>query len=74
MRSKFNKALKDLDWKEILSPDSNDPNISMNNLHLHVNKVLDLFAPLKKPSKKELKLKSKPWINHEILSRFSVKL
>ena len=34
----------------------------MNNLHQHINFLLDEFAPYKK-------LKSKPWINSEILSR-----
>ena len=44
----------------------NDPNISINNLH-HINYILDEFTPYKKLSKKELKLKSKPWINNLIL-------
>ena len=39
----------------------------MNNLHLHINNILDVLAPFKKLSKKELKLKTKPWINNEIL-------
>ena len=33
-----------------------------------VNYLLDEFAPYKKVSKKQYKLKSKPWINDEILS------
>ena len=45
----------------------NDPNISLNNLHCHINFILDEFAPFKKLSKKDLKLKSKPWINNLIL-------
>ena len=58
-----------MNWNEILSLDINDPNISMNNLHLHINYLLDEFAPYKKVSKKQYKLKSKPWINGEILSK-----
>ena len=45
----------------------NDPNISLNNLHRHINYILDEFAPFKRLSKKELKLKSKPWISNSIL-------
>ena len=45
----------------------NDPNISLNNLHRHINYILDEFEPFKKLSKEELKLKSKPWINNLIL-------
>ena len=46
-----------------------DPNISTSNLHQHINVLLDEFAPYKKLSKKEYKLKTKPWINTEILSK-----
>ena len=65
----FNEALTNMNWNEILSLDKNDPNISMNNLHLHINYLLDEFAPYKKVSKKQYKLKCKPWINGEILSK-----
>ena len=62
----FNEALTNMDWDQILSIEGNDPNISMNNLHQHINYLLDEFAPYKKLSKKEYKLKSKPWINRNI--------
>ena len=65
----FNEALLNMNWDEILSLNESDPNMSMNNLHQHINFLLDEFAPYKKLSKKELKLKSKPWINSEILSK-----
>ena len=64
----FNEALTNMDWDQILSIEGNDPNISMNNLHQHINYLLDEFAPYKKLSKKEYKLKSKPWINRNILT------
>ena len=62
----FNEALCNINWDEILLIHENDPNI-LNNLHCHINFNLDEFAPVKKLSKKELKLKSKPWINNLIL-------
>ena len=38
----------------------------MNNFHQHINNLLDKFARFKKLSKKELKLKQRPWINNSI--------
>ena len=64
----FNEALTNIDWDQTLSIEGNDPNISMNNLDQHINYLLDEFAPYKKLSKKEYKLKSKPWINRNILT------
>ena len=50
----FNEALTNMDWDQILSIEGNDPNISMNNLHQHINYLLDEFAPYKKLSKKRI--------------------
>ena len=49
----FNDILINMNWNEILSLDENDPNICMNNLHLHISYLLDEFAPFKKVSKKQ---------------------
>ena len=53
----FNDEMKNSNWNLILKTDLNDPNLSMNNLHDHINNLLPLT---KKLSKKEIKLKSKP--------------
>ena len=42
-------------------------NFSMENLHNHIIFILDEFAPFKKLSRGEMRLKSKPWISQEIL-------
>ena len=63
----FNETLHNMNWNDILSLDENDPNISMNNLHHHINSLLDEFAPYRKLSKREYKFKSKLWVNLEIL-------
>ena len=62
----FNDILKSTEWENIIMSDKSDPNLSMNNLHVFINFILDVLAPYKKLSKKELKLKSKPWINNKI--------
>ena len=41
-----------MNWDQILSIDENEPNTFMNNLHLHINYLLDEHAPYKKLSKK----------------------
>ena len=39
------------DWPSILSSAKNDPNILINNMHLHVSNLLDSFALFKKLTK-----------------------
>ena len=63
----FNVALSKINWDEILLINEIDPNIVINNFHQHINYLLDEFAPYKNLSKKDLKLKSKTWINILVL-------
>ena len=65
----FEEALKIGDWDSILSLHQNDPDLSMNNLYNDTTYLLDEFAPYRKLTKKEFKLKSKPWISNEILTK-----
>ena len=62
----FVETINSIPWDEILQLESNDPNVSLENLYSYVGNLLDEFAPYKKVSKKEFKLKSKPWISKEI--------
>ena len=39
--------MKNTDWDNILMIGKNDHNLSMNNLHLHIDNILDVLAPLK---------------------------
>ena len=55
-----------MNWDSILHLDISDPNTSMDNLYNNLVYMLDEYAPHKKISKKEFKLKSKPWIDSEI--------
>ena len=63
----FQETLQTIDWDNVLSLHSKDPNLSMENFYTYYNNLLDEFAPYKKLTKKEIKLKTKPWINREIL-------
>ena len=64
----FNEILSNNDWNSILNIECKDPNNSMNNLYNYINYILDELAPYKKLTKREIKLKSKPWISSSLLS------
>ena len=50
------------DWDLILNVEKNDVNHSFDNFLLNINGMLDKHAPVKKVSKYQLKLKTKPWV------------
>ena len=51
-----------IDWNEVLSTTKMDANYSFQAFDVRINEIIDKHAPLKKVSKKELKLQAKPWI------------
>ncbi len=55
-------------WNEVISPSKMDSNYSFDRFYEKIISVVDKHAPLKKVSKKELKLESKPWITPGILA------
>ena len=55
-------------WTTVVSPEKMDSNASLNNFKDAMYKILDKHMPLKKASKKELKLEAKPWITSGILN------
>ena len=65
----FEEAVKYCDWASILSLDQSDPDLSMNNQYNNNVYLLDEFAPYRKLTKKEYKLKSKLWVSNEILTK-----
>ena len=56
------------DWNSVVSPEKMDSNNSLNSFKDTIYKILDKHMPLKKASKKELKLEAKPWITPGILN------
>ena len=63
----FSRAVYDMDWVNIVKIEDRDANASMSNFYRSITYLLDEFAPFYKISKKEYKLRFKPWINPEIL-------
>ena len=51
-----------IDWKSILKLDEANPATSFDNFNKKINEIIDIHLPLKKLSKKELKIQAKPWI------------
>ena len=49
-------------WEQILYNENNDVNFSINEYLSKIGSLLDAPAPIKKPSKKELKFLTKPWM------------
>ena len=50
----FNETLFNMNWDRILLISESDPNTSMNNIHQHINYLLDELAPYKKTLKKRI--------------------
>ena len=55
-----------VEWDSILSLHEGDPTRSFENFDTQVNEIINSHAPLKKLSKKELRINAKPWITEGI--------
>ena len=71
--NEFLESMNLINWNSILQMDLDNPNISLQILHDNFVYLLDEFAPYRRISKKEFKLKAKPWINHEILNNIKIR-
>ena len=72
-RNDFVLDLLEIDWDNIINTESCDPNKSFNSFYESINKLLDKHMPLKKVTKREHKMKFKPWITNYILNKIKVK-
>ena len=63
---KFIEELSNIDWYTELETASKDINKSFTILEAKVNSIIEKHMPLKRLTKKERKLKEKPWITQEI--------
>ena len=59
---KFTTDFHQTDWHRLLATELNDPDKSFENFYNRLNGLIDLHAPLKKLSKKQIKKGGKPWI------------
>ena len=68
--NKFNEDLNKINWS---LDDSSDANQYTSNFIHIIEQILDKHAPLSKISNKQLKQKSKPWIDNDVLKAIKVK-
>ena len=75
--SKFNEVmflneLKSLHWENILPPDDNVNDI-FGSFYTTLQEIVERHAPLRKVSRKEVKIRCKPWITSGIRTSIKIK-
>ena len=63
------EVVNKMNWEQICNLEKRDPDLSFKAFFNEISYQLDEFAPYKKVTKKEYKLKFKPWISKEILHK-----
>ena len=61
-QNNFTADFQQVDWNRLLALELDDPDISFENFFNQMNTLIDIHAPLKKLSRKQIKKGCKPWI------------
>ena len=69
----FRRDFDNISWNEILALEKNDCEESFNSFLNELNSLIDIHAPIKKLSKRQLKLATKPWITKGILTSMKIR-
>ena len=72
-RNDFILDLLEIDWTRTIKVEDCDPNKSFDSFYKSFNTLLDKHLPLRKITKKEHKMKFKPWITYDILKKINKK-
>ena len=67
----FKKDLQEINWN--FATENSDVDLGFETFFRLLNKSLDRHAPIKKPTRKEGKIKSKPWITKGIKTSISIR-
>ena len=59
--NKFKEDFHRTDWNDILQPDSENPDLLFESFFDRTNTLIDIHAPLKKLTNKQIKKCAKPW-------------
>jgi hypothetical protein len=70
--SEFQEELSYINWTSLFKNEQ-DPEILTNIIIEQVNDILNVMAPFRRLTKKELSTQLKPWINHDILQAMKVR-
>ena len=69
---KFYSRLFSVDWEDLLKTDELNADNSIRMYLDKMNMLLDIYAPLKRVNKYNIKFKSKPWITLGLQKSISV--
>ena len=68
----FIQECQTVNWDETAPPDS-DPSHMFDSLYTKLSEIIDAHIPIKQLSRRELKIKSKPWITPAIKTSIQIK-
>ena len=57
-----------INWKSVLEIEKADTNLTFENYNKKMKEIINTYLPLKRLSKKDLKIQAKPWITYGIRS------
>ena len=66
----FKRYLQEINWN--FATENSNVDLRFETFFRHFNKALDRHAPIKKSTRKEEKIKSKPWITKGIKTSISI--
>ncbi len=66
-KNEFENELRTCSWTDVTSPEITT-NTGFNNFYHKIEKLLDEMAPIKRLTKREIGLKQRPWIDHDIMT------
>ena len=69
----FEKDIVNIDWSKAFQITSGNPNLSFQLFLSKTDNFLDKHYPLKKPSKRKLRIKSKAWITPALTKSIKIK-
>ena len=64
--------IQSVNWDELFASNSN-PSIMFDSFYTKLSEIVDIHVPVKQLSKREMKVKSKPWITRAIRTSIQVK-
>lgn len=70
---KFREEFDQINWDEVLALEKEDPEFSFNTFLCKFDLLFDKHVPLTKQTKRQLRLKDKPWISKGILRSMEVR-
>ena len=76
--SRFNESeliteVQSINWEDVLPSDVNNVNDIFDTFHSTISEVIERHVPLKKLSRREIRLQAKPWITKGLRTSIAIK-